>query len=85
MPKFGIYKDWSPAQLAHALGYRINLRGNPNGTRTAWALCPNGTEHKIHDAAYAHKLLSRVARRVNINPSAIPGNTPRALLNGAEQ
>ena len=75
--------DWSPAQLAFALGYRIDLVGAASGLRDAYLIGPSGRRHPTHHAR-ACDTLSRLARLRGVDPSAPPETTPRALQNGKE-
>lgn len=75
---------WSPAQLAFALGYRIDLRGEPNGTRSIYLVGPTSRSHPV-SYMQAYFGLSRLARIRGLDPATPPIRTPRALINGAER
>lgn len=78
------FADWSPAQLAHALGYRLDLRNALGGQRHAYLIGPSGREHPTgHARAWA--TLSRLAVWRRIDPTAAPHQPPRALVNGKAQ
>lgn len=75
------FQDWSPAQLAFALGFVIDLRPDRGGTRAAFFVGPTGRERALSHSR-ACELLSRLATWRDIDPDAPPTNTPRALING---
>lgn len=75
------FTDWSPAQLAHALGYIVDLRTRGVGNREIWLVGPTGRAHRTgHERACA--TLSRLACWRKLDPLAPPPQTPRALING---
>jgi hypothetical protein len=78
------FKEWSPAALAYALGYRIDLRGGGNGVRTIYLVGPTGRARPTSHAR-ACDALARLARWRGFNPDAPPAWHPRALVNGSEQ
>lgn len=78
------FRDWSPADLAHALGYRIDLRRRNNGTRTTYLIGPTGRAH-LTSHQHACDALSRLAERRGLDPAKRPTDTPRALQNGREE
>jgi hypothetical protein len=77
------YLEWSPAQLAHALGYRINLVTGRGGCRDAFLERAGRSHPTSHERACS--TLSRLARIRGIDAANPPTDTPRALINGAEQ
>jgi hypothetical protein len=78
------FRDWSPAQLAFALGYRIDLVSFGMGQRRAELIGPTGRRHEVsHERACS--TLSRLAAWRRVDPASPPQETPRALSNGQEQ
>lgn len=78
------FNDWSPAQLAFTLGYRINLVALGNGAREPYLIGPAGKSHRTTHARACHAL-ARLARWHGVDPTRPPAETPRALVNGKEQ
>lgn len=78
------FADWSPAQLAHALGYVLDLRQEGLANRNAYLVGPSGRSHPVSHS-HAHSALSRLAVLRGVDPSNPPVNTPRALINGKPQ
>lgn len=79
----GAFFPWSPAQLAHALGVRINLRGHGCGTRSAY-FERNGKATVMSHGRACH-VLARLAHRHGIDAANPPAEHPRALIDGKEQ
>lgn len=78
------FEDWSPAQLAFVLGYRIDLRTRGVSNREAFLIGPTGRDHPTgHQHAWA--TLARLATWKRIDPATPPAVTPRALVDGKAQ
>ena len=78
------YGGWSPLALAHACGYRVDLRKERTGDRTPYLLGPTGRARPT-DHGRAWLALSRLAARRGINPAEVPSNPTRALWDGQER
>lgn len=77
------FAEWSPARLAHALGYRFDLVSHGMGERRAFLIGPTGRRHYTgYDTAL--KTLRRLAERKGVDPHCPPLDAPRALQNGKE-
>lgn len=82
--RMGGFYGWSPNQLAHALGFRVNLRSAGGGQRTAYIERPSGRATAMgHTRACLS--LSRLAQLRKLDPLNPPANPKRALINGEEQ
>jgi len=78
VPSDSPFENWSPAELAHAVGYRIDLRSIGSGQRTAYLVGPTGRWHPTsHGRAWT--TLSRLAAIRSIDASCPPTAHPRAL------
>jgi hypothetical protein len=78
------WADWSPAELAHVLGLRIDLRRERSGFRTAYFGGPNVKPRPLsHERACA--VLARLARRRGVDERHPPEDTPWALQDGKER
>ena len=75
-----MFDDWSPAQLAAALGFRINLVGDIGGA-VAYLV---GHDRRSYSHGQLCIVLGRLARMKEVDPT-YPPITPRALRNGREQ
>lgn len=78
------FSEWSPAQLAFVLGYRIDLRSHGMSGRSAYFVRPSGRAH-VMGHSHACDALSRLAAYRGIDPTSPPTNHPRALIDGREQ
>ena len=78
------YAAWSPLQLAHAVGLRIDLRTERGSVRTAYIVSAAGKSRPVSHSR-ACDVLSRLAKRRGVDPSTPPLIYPRALADGAEQ
>jgi hypothetical protein len=79
----GPFYDWSPNELCHALGFRIDLRGHSNGLSDAWIIGARRERCVTHERAC--RLLARLAMCRRIDPHNRPALARRALRNGREQ
>mgnify|MGYP003385421255 CR=1 FL=1 len=76
--------NWSPAQLAFATGYRIDLRSHGMSGRTAYFIGRSGKQH-VMGHQHACDVLSRLARLANVQPDNAPSDAQRALIEGKPQ
>jgi hypothetical protein len=79
----GEFREWSPNELCHALGLRIDLRGQGNGLNDAWIIGARRERCASHERA--SRMLGRLARLRRIDPHSKPTPARRALRNGREQ
>lgn len=84
MTRGAAFADWSPSQLAYALGWRIDLRTRGNGQTVPALVAPCGKRLERSHAASC-RLLSRLADARGLNPAAPPMETPRATLDGLDR
>lgn len=75
---------WSPLDLAHVLGYYIDLRTSSGALRQAFIIGPRGRSRPT-DHAHAWRALSRLAQRRGVDPQARPAQPRRALIDGRLQ
>ena len=79
----GGFREWSPNELCHALGFRIDLRQQGNGATHAYIVGAKRERCVSHERA--SRTLARLARWRGIDPTKPPKPTRRALRNGQEQ
>lgn len=84
IPSNSPFEEWSPAQLAYVLGYRIDLRNQGMRGRDAYLIVPGGRAH-VTGHTRAWQSMSRLAAWKGIDASNPPLEHPRALVDGREQ
>ncbi|QIG67418.1 hypothetical protein EVB39_089 [Rhizobium phage RHph_TM3_3_9] len=78
-----MFEQWSPLQLCHVLGYRVDLRSQGGGT-VAYLVGPAVRDRSV-TYLRAIRLLKRMARRKGVNEFDVPATYRRALRDGKEQ
>lgn len=75
-----MFQDCSPARLAFALDYKINLVREQSGTKIRIF-----GKSKNYNYEHIWNALARLAAVKGVNPNHLPANYPRALINGQAQ